>query len=95
MATALQQPKLLKSIHGVALLLELGKPSPDFGKVLNFISQDPLAARLKDPNTGNTAFHLILKSRMNSDVVQTVLKRLIEVSPLGLQVICYIPSFIS
>ena len=81
--------KVLKSKHGKTLLHELSEKNGNISKILSYINEDPLAARYKDPETGDNSFHLLLQNGPNNDwysseTIVQILKLLIEKSPKGL-----------
>ena len=72
------------STHGKALLSELLTPiSANLDVALSYIEKDPMAGRLKDPDTGNNAYHLLLGNDHSAEFVITVLKALLEKCPEG------------
>ena len=76
------------STHGKALLMELLTPaSANLEVALSFIEKDPMAGRLKDPETGNNSYHLLLGNDHSSEFVITVLKALIEKCPEGVRAV--------
>ena len=82
--------KTLKSKHGKSLIRELSEKTGDINKIISFINEDPLAARYKDPESGENAFHILLQNGPNNewrsnDVVMRILKLMIDVSPKGLE----------
>jgi len=48
--------------------------------------KDPFAGRLKDPSTGNNAFHLLLGNDYSSEFISTVFYLLKDICPEGLRV---------
>ena len=72
------------STHGKALLSELLTPaSANLEVTLSYIEKDAMAGRLKDADTGNNSFHLLLGSDHSSDFVIPVLRALLEKCPEG------------
>ena len=81
--------KVLKSIHGKALLAELSSREPNLQTILEYIQKDPHAGRLKQSFTNENAFHLLLNNDfLSANFVLTVLRRLIDVCPKGVQDVC-------
>lgn len=79
----------LVSTHGKALLNELLTPvNANLEVILSYIDKDPMAGRLKDPETGNNSFHLLLGNDHAADFVTVVLKALLEKCPEG----CKVPN---
>lgn len=48
--------------------------------------KDPVSGRLKDPSTGNNAFHLLLGNDYSTDFISTVLHLLLDRCPEGIRV---------
>ena len=68
--------------------MELLTPaSANLEVALSFIEKDPMAGRLKDPETGNNSYHLLLGNDHSSEFVITVLKALIEKCPEGVRAV--------
>jgi hypothetical protein len=72
------------STHGRALLLEL-RDSKNVREdvVLDYIRKDPLSGRLKVPETGDNAFHLLMGRHYEKSFMITVLTELLKVCPEG------------
>ena len=49
--------------------------------------QDPLAGRLKLPDTGENAYHLLLRGEYPEDVTLTILNRLVQTCPDGVKAV--------
>ena len=76
------------STHGKALLLELLTPaSANLEVALSYIEKDSMAGRLKDPDTGNNSYHLLLGNDHTPEFVLTVLKALLEKCPEGVRAV--------
>jgi hypothetical protein len=78
--------KQVVSTHGKRLILELSDLDASLETVLNYIDTDPLAGRLKDPDLGNTAYHLLLGSNFPYTFIIPVLRRLLDRSAEGVKV---------
>ena len=72
------------STHGKALLSELLTPiSANLEMALSYIEKDAMAGRLKDPDTGNNSFHILLGNDHSPEFVVTVLRALLAKCPEG------------
>lgn len=77
--------KQLKSVLGKSLIRELKDKSADIHKVIDYVTREPHASRLKDQETGNTAYHLLLNGDFTDEFILTVLRLLLEKCPRGAQ----------
>jgi hypothetical protein len=75
--------KKSKSPFGKFLLRELSDKNAKIDVVLDYIEKDQHAGRLKDPETKNTAYHLILNGDFSNTFVLLVLKKLLQKCPEG------------
>lgn len=76
----------LVSKNGKALLSELSDPQKcNLQLVQDYIAQDPLAGLLRDPKTGNNAFHLLMDNGYKKEIILPILSFLVQYSPNGLQ----------
>lgn len=78
-----------KSYHGAELLRLLSEHTIALSRqerILTLIREDPLAGRLKSKESGNTAFHCLLRADFPDSFVLPVLKALIETTPSGVKV---------
>ena len=77
----------LVSTNGKKLLTELTTPKADLEVTLSYINCDPIAGRLKDLTTGNTAYHLLVSGDHPVSFVLPVLQLLLEKCPDGVKVL--------
>ena len=76
----------LISTHGKKLLTELTTPNANLEVTLSYINCDPVAGRLKDVTTGNTAYHLLVSGDHPVSFVLPVLQLLLEKCPDGVKI---------
>jgi hypothetical protein len=77
----------LKSKFGKKLLREVSElNSSNINEVIDYIRKDPLAGRLKTPDRGDNAFHILLGSEYDESLILPVLSELCEHSCKGLEV---------
>lgn len=81
----LASSKKLVSKYGKLLLHELSSKDAQFDLCLNYIENDCNAGRMKNKETGNNSYHLLLGSNFSADFIIPLLKALILRTPLGLR----------
>ena len=75
-----------QSTHGRVLLNELrDPPSARLEFVLDCLRKDPLSGRLKDPDTGDNAYHMLLGRGYQKSFILAVLGVLLNVCPEGVR----------
>lgn len=85
MSVSLGVPKN-HSTHGRALLIELrDRSTARIEFVLECLEKDKLSGRLKEVDTGNNAYHLLIIGNYPADFTMTVLLKLLDVCPDGVR----------
>jgi hypothetical protein len=73
-----------QSTHGRALLLELrDRRSARIDYILDCLQKDPLSGRLREPDSGNNAYHLLFIGNYPERFTETVLDKLLSICPEG------------
>lgn len=82
-ASASKQSSKLLSTHGKKLLAELSKQTPELEVIRECLSKDSLSGRVKNTETGENAFHVLIRSGNPQEFIAAALEYLVRYCPEG------------